>query len=173
MGAVVVVIWYLLFKKPVMKTYKQTSEIFDYARLFHTKMKEFYEALYERTDNQRLKMLLEYLSRHEQHREETLAVYEKEASHKIMDTWFQYVPKRSALDFSLDFCKNTEINSDMSVDDLVCCTLQLNNFLVEFYKGLIEEAKIEEIKDVFSCLLKRLEQEERNLVRDALRLNEI
>ncbi len=38
-------------------------------------------------------MLLDYLSRHEKHREETLAKYEEEASKKVMETWFKYIPK--------------------------------------------------------------------------------
>ena len=61
----------------------------------------------------------------------------------------------------------------MSVDDVVCSTLHLNNYLIKLYKGLIEEAEVEEVKEVFYSLLKQLEQEERNLVRDASRLNDI
>jgi len=129
-----------------MRTYKQTSEIFDYVRLFHEQMRCYYDELYENTDKQRLRLFLEYLSQHEKNREGTLAKYEKEASTKIMDTWFQYVPER----YSLNLFKNLEINSDMSVDDVVNTTLRMNEFLVELYKGLIEETKIEEIKEVFN-----------------------
>lgn len=152
-----------------MKTYKQTFEIFDYARIFHRKMREFYNQLHEKTEKQRIKLLLEYLSRHEKQRVETLARYEKDASRKVMDTWFKYVPEN----ISFDCLKNIEINSNMSVDDVVEIALGMNNCLIELYKGVIEETKVEEVKDVFNSLLRRVEQEEKNLVRDVCRLNDI
>lgn len=152
-----------------MKTFKQTSEIIDYGRLFHERMKDFYIQLHEKAEKQRVKMLLEYLSQHENHREETLAKYKKEASNKVMDTWFQYIHEN----IPSDFFENIKVESNMSVDDVVNSALQLNNCLIELYKGLIEETKVEEIRDLFKSLVKRLEQEERDLVRDASRLNEI
>ena len=152
-----------------MRTYKQTSELIDYVRLFHKKMRGFYDQLHEKAEKQRVKMLLEYLSRHEKHREETLAKYEKEASNKVMDTWFQYVPEN----ISSDCFKKIVNKSNISVDDVVSNVLHLNNCLIELYRGIIEETAVEEVKDVFKSLLNRIEQEERDLVRDASRLNDI
>ncbi|WP_430933936.1 hypothetical protein [Saccharicrinis sp. 156] len=152
-----------------MKAYKQTFEIIDYARLFHKKLNDFYEQLHEKSEKQRVKMLLEYLSKHEKHREETLANYEKEASEKVMDTWFKYVPGN----ISSECLEKMVIKPDMSVDEVVDSALLMNNCLIKLYKGLIEETKIDEVKEVFISLLKRIEKEERDLVRDATRLKDI
>ena len=61
----------------------------------------------------------------------------------------------------------------MSVDDLVCCTLNLHNYLNKLYDSLIKEKNDEETRDVIDSLLKKLEKEERNLVRDVSRLNDM
>lgn len=152
-----------------MKTYKQTSEIIDDARLFHKKMNDFYEQLHKKSKEQRVKMLLEYLIKHEKHRDETLAKYEKEASSKIMAAWFKYIPE----DISAESLKYMVVKPNMSVDDVVNSALLMNNCLVKYYKGLIEETKVEAVRDMFNSLSKRIEKEERDLVRDASRLNDI
>jgi len=53
----------------VMKTHKQTCDIIKCVRSFHNQMRIFYERLHERDEKQKVKMLLDYLSRHEKHRE--------------------------------------------------------------------------------------------------------
>jgi rubrerythrin len=150
-----------------MKTFKKTFEIIDYVRLFHEKMSEFYGQLREQTEKQRIKMLLDYLCQHERHREETLEEYKKGASSKVLNNWFKYVPEN----IPFDCFENIAINPDMSVDDVVDNALSLNNCLIEMYKGLIEVTKVEEVKEMFCSLLKRIEKEEKNLVRDAAMLN--
>lgn len=152
-----------------MKTYKKTSEIIDFIGSFHKKMSEYYMKLNEETKKQRMKMLLDYLIEHEKQREETLANYQKEASSKVLNNWFKYVPENIPYDCFDDIVFDPE----MSVDDVVINTLRLNDCLIEMYKDLIKETEVEEVKELFNSLLKRLEKEEKNLVRDATTLNDI
>lgn len=152
-----------------MKTFKNTFEIIDYVRLFHVRMCEFYEKLKILTDNQRLKMLLEYLISREQKNEETLLTYKKEASVNVLNSWFQYIPENIP-----DNClKEIDLSVELTTDDVVDYVLRLNNCLIEMYKGLINETDVEDVKDVFVSLLKGIEKEEKNLVRDAALLNDI
>lgn len=152
-----------------MKTYEQTCDIIKSVRSFHNQMRIFYERLHERDEKQKVKMLLDYLSRHEKHREETLAKYEKEASRKVMDTWFKYIPDN----IPDNYIDNIEIESPMSVDDIMHITLQLNNCLIELYKGLIKKTEVNEVREVFTCLLERIKKDEKDLARDVLWLNDI
>ena len=152
-----------------MKTYKQVREILGYVRSFHKQMREFYEGLHKKDEQQRIKIILDFLCRHEKRREETLAQYEAEASKKILDTWFQYIPEHTVL----DCLQNLEIQPDMSVDDVICIALDLDNCLIETYKALIEETDVSEVKDLFSTLLQRIENEEKNLMRDSLWLYDV
>ena len=61
----------------------------------------------------------------------------------------------------------------MSVNDVIRIALDFDNCLIQIYKELIKETEVSEVKDVFNSLLKRLEQEQHNLVRDALWLYDI
>ena len=152
-----------------MKTYKQTCDIIEYVRSFHNLMRNLYERLHEKDEKQKVKMLLDYLCRHEKHREDTLAKYEKEESRRVMDTWFKYVPEN----IPLNCFENFEIKSHMSVDDIVHIALQLNNYLIELYKGLVRETEVIEVRDVFNYLLVRIKNDEKNLARDVLWLKDL
>jgi len=152
-----------------MKTYKQTYDIIDCLRSFHKQMQDFYERLHEKDEKQKVKMLLDYLSRHEKHREETLAKYEEEASKKVMETWFKYIPRN----ISPDCLENIVINSNMSVDDVIGIAMHFNNCLVQLYTRLVENTSGNEVRNVFICLLERMKKEKMNLARDALWLNDI
>ncbi len=152
-----------------MKTYKKTSEIIDFVGSFHKKMSEYYMKLNEGANKQRIKMLLDYLLKHEKQREETLANYQKEASRKVLNNWFKYVPEN----IPYDCFDNIVIDPEISIDDVVITALRLNDCLIEMYKNLIKETEVEEVKEVFNSLLNRLKKEEKNLVRDAAMLNEL
>lgn len=152
-----------------MKSYKQVKEIIEYVRLFHEQMREFYERLHEKDEKHRVKILLDYLCRHEKLREETLAQYEEEALSNIMDAYFKYVPESIT-----PICfKSKVIKSHMTVDDVVSIALELNNCLIEMYNKLIEQTNVKEVEEVFKSLLHRIEKEEKNLVRDASQLKDI
>jgi len=152
-----------------MKTYKQTCDIIECVRSFHNQMSIFYERLHENDEKQKVKMLLDYLSRHEKHREETLTKYEKEASKKVMDTWFKYIPDN----IPDNFIDNIIIKSPMSVDDIMHIALQLNNCLIELYKGLFRETEVNDVREVFTCLLERIKNDEKNLAKNVLWLNDM
>lgn len=152
-----------------MKTNKQTYEIIEFVRLFHKQIADFYDRLHNKDEKQRVKMLLDYLSQHERHREETLAKYEKEASRKIMDTWYKYIPSN----ITYNCLENMVIKDNMSVDDVIHLALDFNYCLIEIYKELIEETRAIKVRDVFISLLKRLQQEQKNLARDSLWLYDV
>lgn len=146
-----------------MKAYKKTSEIIDFARLFHIKMKKFYEELNKHSNEQRIKLFLDFLIERETLREKTLADFLQEASGNILNSWFKYIPENIPED-----CFKEKVNNpDITLNEIVDYALQLNNCLVEMYKGLMEEADADELKELFHHLWKKIEKEEKNLVRDS------
>lgn len=152
-----------------MKTFERTQDVLDHARTFHNELRRLYEQLSTETQKERVKMLLEYLSRHEAHLEESLAAYEAGASKRVLDTWFKYVPQEDKLKEFQD----VKLEPDMSIDDVVDVALRMDNCLVEFYKDMATMAVIPEVKEVFTNLLEMEEREKHKLVRDALQLKEI
>ena len=151
-----------------MKTNKQTREIIEDIRLSHSRMSDYFDQLHRKDEKEKLKILLDYLTQHEKHRDEILAKYEDETSSKSMDVWFKYIPMN---DIS-KYLENVRIESNMSVQDVVGIALDLDDQLIKMYKRLVDNSKNTEIRNMFNCLLSRLEQEKRNLARDTLWLND-
>ena len=153
----------------MVKTYERTQDVLDHARAFHSKLSELYENLAEEAQQERVKMLLTYLSRHEEHMEESLAGYEEGASRSILDTWFKYIPGEA----KLLQCEGITLEPDMSVDDIVAAALRMDNCLVDLYKEMAATAVSQEVKEVFANLLRMEEQQQHKLVRNTLLLQDI
>ena len=152
-----------------MKSFERTQDVLDHARAFHKELQRLYQQLSTETEKERVKMLLEYLSRHEEHLEQSLSAYEAGASKRVLDTWFKYVPQED----KLQKFRDVKLEPEMSVDDVIEVALQMDNCLVDFYKDMAEVAVSQEVKEVFTNLLEMEEQEKHKLVRNALQLKEI
>lgn len=152
-----------------MKTHKQTHEIIEDVRSSHKQMSDFFEQLHRKDEKEKVKILLDYLTQHEKHRDETLTKYEDETSSKAMDTWFKYIPINNIS----AYMENVRVKSNISVDEVVRIALELDDGFIEMYKRLIENSKNNDIRNMFSSLLNRLEHEKKNLSRDTLWLNDL
>ncbi|MCK5188869.1 MAG: hypothetical protein KAR12_02310, partial [Methylococcales bacterium] len=95
--------------------FEQVRDILDHAREFHKCLGEFYQNLVEYEEETRIKMLLEYLGRHEKFLEQGIANFEESASEQVLDTWFQFTQDKATL--KLPNSKN--IKPDMSVEDVI------------------------------------------------------
>jgi rubrerythrin len=152
-------------------SFETTKDVLEHAREFHRDVSEFYGRLTKQPQKERVKILLEYMSRHEKHLEESLAQYEEGVSEKILNTWFQYPPPKE----TLDLCKKMTIegNENLTVEQVIKMALELDECLVNLYKAMIESAETEEVKEVFENLLAMEKQEEMDMVRDTLQFDGI
>ena len=148
---------------------KKTKDLIDYARNFHNELGRYYHDLADHTEKERLKLLLDYVSRHEKHFEESLNQYEESASKKITNYWLQNTPELPEVGSLLNF----EIDQDTTIDDIVALAIRFDNKLIEIYKSLAHSADSEDIRNVFKKLLEMEEREKTKLVRQAMRLNEL
>lgn len=152
-----------------MKTFEQTRDVLDHARSFHHQVAELYHSLENTAEQKRVKMLLDYLQRHERHLEQSLSDYEGEASKQILDTWFQYTLEGDPA----DLLSEVKVKKDMTVDDVVRLALRLDDYLIDLYRSMVAHSDIPEVKEVFANLLELEQQEEHQIARNALRLDEI
>ena len=146
--------------------YKQENEIFEQIRSFHKRLSELYSNLTEKAENQRVKMLLDYLSRHEKLREEFIIKYEKIAPEKEMNRWI----RKPSDNLSNQICKcfeNMKSLSSYSFEEIVNIALHFDNCLVKLYEILAseEETSVND-PNIFYYMLKKTKQQEMNLSRD-------
>jgi len=108
-------------------------------------------------------MLLEYMSQHEKDMTVSLANYEKDASKKVLNTWFQYTIEEDYL----EFISNLDIKPDLSVNDVTNLGITLDNYLEMLFLDLVEQADSLAVKEVFQNLYELEKQEKNALTRTA------
>lgn len=138
-------------------TYGQVREILTAAVEFHRRLEDFYAKLSEQEDRdeQRVRMLLEYMSRHEKAFERMLAGYETPEARKLLDTWMQYEPD----DRALHIPQPESLRPDMSVDEVVEIALGLDDQLARFYAQAATMARYPQVRDLFDGLARQAEDE--------------
>lgn len=149
-----------------MHNFEQVKDVLDHGRQLHADLRGFYESLNEKEQQARVRMLLDYLSRHELHLEETVARFEGESKKQVLDTWMQYAP---SIDVNkLINVKSLAAHGDMSVDEVVRLAIEFDDAMVELYREAADEADISRVKDVFRNLVELESHEKLKMVRDTL-----
>ncbi|MCK5913073.1 MAG: hypothetical protein KAG12_04295, partial [Desulfuromusa sp.] len=77
--------------------YGQAKGIIDAGRAFHQRASAFYQQLHDKAEGARVKMLLDYLVRHEAHLGRALADFNDESRLKAMGAWYQYAQEQCLL----------------------------------------------------------------------------
>jgi rubrerythrin len=151
--------------------FETTKDVLDHAREFHRQLGEFYSGLSSKSAKQRVKMLLDFMSDHEKHLEDTMARYEEEVSQKILNTWFQYSPSKEIL----TACKeiNLEGKENLTVDDVIEIAVKLTQCLIDLYKEMAKNSECEDVRAVFNNLMEMERHFELQLVRDAQELKDL
>jgi rubrerythrin len=147
-----------------MQNFEQVKDVLDYGKTVHADLRKFYASLNGEDQQERVKMLLDYLSRHEQHLEETMSRFEAVSHQDVLDTWMQYAPSINVL----KLIGNQEIRPCMSVDEVVKLVVEFDDALVEFYREAANECDLPRVKEVFLNLIELENHEKLRHVRDAL-----
>jgi hypothetical protein len=150
-----------------MISFKQAQDVLNYAKDFHHKLSEYYKKLNDKTDQIRIKMMLEYLTVHEEQLEANISRIEANISGKVKDTWFKYT---LCDDLRNEFAKMIDIMEDITVEDIIRTAIQLDDCLIRIYKKIAANSDIPEIKEIFSNLSELEDHEKRRFVMDSTRM---
>lgn len=145
--------------------YKQESEILEQIRSFHKRLSKFYNSLKEKAENQKVIMLLDYLSRHEKLREEFLVRYIEIAPENVMKRWFQK-PSGNLSNHISNCFESIKTPLYYSLDDVIEMAFHFDDCLIKVYESLAMEEEDEHLTSIFYSLMKKTKQQEMNLSRD-------
>lgn len=149
--------------------YKTVKDVVDHSRRLHQQISQLYQDIKQEQSQERVKMLLDYLQRHEDHLEESLDKFEKDKSQKVLDSWFQYAPDQ---DISA-VLEQIEITDHMSVDEVILMALKLDDYFIDLYEGMVEHSSSSAVKSVFQNLLDMEQQEKIRTARTALNMSDM
>ena len=148
---------------------KQVREFVDFGKHLHGKVKELYEELHEHAELERVKMLLEFLSRHEEHMEESLARFEKDARRGILEAWLEYSPELN-VDAVME---RFPVKEKPSSDEIIQIAMDFDNTLVKLYQEVADKVNDSKTKEVFKNLLQLEEKEKIQVARAAMMLQDM
>jgi len=152
-----------------MQKFDQIKDVFEYSQEIHTRLAKFYDELNDKHQSSRIKILLDYLGRHERNITECLSQYEKDMAQKMMDTWLEYAPTTNIN----DKIKYFPLQSDISLQQIVETALDLDNAIVELYRDVRDHVDIPELKALFQNMIEMEDNEKKRLVRDAMMLDDM
>lgn len=156
--------------RPTMRSCcKQLKEFVDFGKNFHKEIGHFYRQLNKQTELERVKMLLDYLSRHEQHLEESLARFKKENHPKILEAWLEYSPELNVE----KHIQAAEIHAGMTTDEVVDIAMRFDDTLIKLYEELAEKANDPHVKELLTNLLELEKTEKIQTMRAAMSLQDM
>ena len=148
--------------------FTQVKNMLEQIRDFHGQLAEYYDQLSSDTEQQRIKLLLEHMSKHEQDLQEGLRAYEETASRGAMDT---YVDCEYCNEI-LVTCKQTPIAPETSVEGVVAAAMDIDNCLMRFFREAAQQAETETVREIFRNLVEMEEAELRKLALGALQMTD-
>lgn len=146
-----------------LRNFEQVKDVLVYGIEIHAQLRSLYDRLGAESDQARVKMLLDYLSRHERVRADAMKRFGQEPNGQSLNVWLQYAPTVEIE----KLLKDCALKPDMSVDDVVRTALAFDNALIEIYKEASREAQDTHAKALLDNLVAMEEQERQRFVRDA------
>ena len=145
------------------------KDIITRIRGMHNQLGWFYQAMEETAAKERVKLLLQYISRHELNLEKALSQYQQQAKKAVLNTWYKATPG-DTLGQDLDLLK---ITVDMSAGEVIRIALDVDQKLVAQFRQMAENSGSEEVRELFQKLIAIEEREEHQLVRDAIEFEDV
>jgi len=145
--------------------FKQTKDVLDHAREFHSKLGDLYERMAKRAKAEETRELLQTLTGHERVLESRLAEYETEVSKLILNTFFKYMvnEKNCCID---DYTMPEWVDTD----EVIRATREFDICLTNFYHEMARKALSRRVREVLLNLMEMELREQMALSKHALGL---
>jgi len=145
-----------------------TQNLLDAVKQFHEKVGLYCEKNARINKDERVRMLLDYIGRHEYHLAEALDAYQGEARNKVLNTWFRNVPEKLA-----EVPGEPPLTPDSTAEEVITWAIKMDDSIIELYRSMAEEAEIADVRKVVNSLLAMEDREKLKMVRSSLRINDM
>lgn len=154
-------------------SFQTTKDYIDYAKNLHSQLAHRLHLINSHTDNTRTHLLLDYLCQHEQHMQHALEQVESSMPETVLKAWFQFTPAILEAHFVEELAIDEDNDeNDVDLHHLLMQTLKLDDYLIELYQELANQADIPEV-EASLLELKNMElQQKIKTVRSGLNIND-
>jgi len=152
-----------------MNNFNNVEDFLKQNQKLHSRIAEFYQSLSMQAENQRTKLLLDILIKHELELLDFVSAYLDKASNKTREAFIQFDPEQN-LDalFSAEF-KHPEVTSEQ-VEALAD---RFNQYFSNIYQGIAKSNESQEVEKVFDNLHQHAEQKKKQLSIDINEMGDI
>lgn len=132
----------------------------------HSRIVEFYQSLSKDAENQRTKLLLDILIKHELELLDFVSAYLDKASNKTQEAFIQFDPEQN-----LDALFSTDFNhAQVTSEQVEALAERFNQYLSDIYQGIAKSNESQEVEKVFDNLHQHTEQKKKQL---SIEINEM
>ena len=142
--------------------FKNTRDVLDHVKRFHQAVSARSMEVCGKSDQERVRILLNYISDREQDLAQAVSTFTEETDDSILDTWFQYTTDDAALNSLL----TDSIKPNMSPEDIMSTTMAISDHLLDMYRGMLDAAPTDALRQVFQNLLDHEQVEREHLARN-------
>lgn len=144
--------------------YEQTRTILQHlAPDYHRTVSRFYQELAEEDVSPRVRLMLDYLIDHEQHRALALGEFCQDASRHVLDHWF----KGLEIEFPQARADMLDVAAKTDLEELVKSAVGYKSNLIGYFAHLLEHASGRESIDLFQTLKTQEEKAMKRMIRHA------
>ncbi|MEW6169187.1 MAG: hypothetical protein AB1651_16060 [Pseudomonadota bacterium] len=149
--------------------YKTVAEILDFIRAFHARAARLLDAAADQAQQERARLLLQWLADHERRFAQAMGEFEAEPGNEtLLKEWMQYMPEFERIPLQLP-----QIEPDLTVDDALALAVAFDEYLVKLYQAVIANCGYRQLCDMFKKLLDQERAEERVTARSVAFLHDM
>jgi len=142
-----------------MSNFSQVHELLLHSQQLHTRTGKFYSVLANHAKNERVKMLLNTLVKHESELSSSLQAYINKAPNKILNTYFQFDHETNVEELFVTRFELVQINTD----DVEIMANGFDDYFCHLYSEMQEAVDCELVKDLFENLHEHMMEEKKKL----------
>lgn len=149
--------------------YETAKDLLGEAASLHEGLARYYQRLSGEAERERVRLLLDYLARHEANMADVLDRFGKETADRVRNAWFKY-----ELDGEFVKCiPPARPVQDMSTSEIVDLAIQLDDCIIDLYQLIAMQSELPEAREAFTNLVALERTEKMRMVRQAMGLEDL
>ncbi|MDR7089615.1 MULTISPECIES: hypothetical protein [Cellvibrio] len=146
---------------------KTFSDLIGWTRQLHSYLAKYLADCSSKNEEERARLLLDYLAEHESKMEKMVAAFERQAEAEVMNTYiYDYLSHQPIQSNEIPYVQ-------LGFDSICQEVFDYHQQVIELYRDLEEKAVIPEAKDLLGSLLAMEQHEAMLLVRQTGRMNDL
>tara|TARA_R110001599_G_scaffold61265_2_gene170220 strand:- start:5670 stop:6164 length:495 start_codon:yes stop_codon:yes gene_type:complete len=142
-----------------MSNFSQVRELLQHNQQLHARASTFYQDLAFQADNERVKMLLATLAKHEAELCTSMLGYIQKAPAKILNTYFQF-DHEHGVD---DLFANKFVTCSITSSQVEAIATDLDNYFCDLYQEMVDAVDCQQVQELFEHLHLHMIEEKKRL----------